>query len=140
MEKETRLLFGKILGEVYRLQRDSENVSCPASSAQVYALLHGFESAIDDELEMIGEVSKEKLQATMDVLDPIWSDREKLEKFKGFYDIEHELDSKGVSRGDAIRILKFLKANHQFTEIIDKMDTSNSPSECRRFDLSEWDY
>ena len=31
MEKESRVLFGKILGEIYRFQRASDVVVCPAS-------------------------------------------------------------------------------------------------------------
>jgi len=31
MEKESRLLFGKVLGEIYRFQRASDVVVCPAS-------------------------------------------------------------------------------------------------------------
>jgi len=139
MDKETKLFFGKILGEIYRTQRASDDIACPASSGQIYALLNGFESAVDQEFEMMGSISKEQVKAVMDVLDPIWMDQEKLANFKGFYDIERELQSRGVDRSDAIGILTYLKANHQFTEVIDKMDTSGSPTECRRFELSDWD-
>ncbi len=75
----------------------------------------------------------------MDVLEPIWADEEKLKNFRGFYDIERELEQRGVHRSDAIAILRYLKANHQFTDVIEKMDSSHSPSECRRFELTEWD-
>ncbi|MEN8131689.1 MAG: hypothetical protein ABFS45_16175 [Pseudomonadota bacterium] len=139
MDKEQKLFLGKMLGEIYRMERANDNVACHVRSAHIYALLNGFEHAIDRELEMIGYVSKEKLKAVMDVLDPIWADRERLEKFKGFYDIERKLSAKGVDRGDAIAILTYLKANGQFTEIIDKMDSSHSPTECRTFELSDWD-
>lgn len=53
--------------------------------------------------------------------------------FKGFYDIERELQEAGVDRAQAIRILTFFQANGQFQELIAKMDTSHSPSECRTF-------
>ena len=139
MDKETKLFFGKILGEIYRIQRASDDIACPASSGQIYALLNGFEDAVDQEFEMMGNITKEQVKTVMDVLDPIWMDQEKLAAFKGFYDIERELQSRGVDRSDAIAILTYLKANHQFVEVIDKMDTSGSPSECRRFELSEWD-
>lgn len=139
MDEETKLFFGKILGEIYRIQRASDDIACPASSGQIYALLNGFEDAVDRELEMMGRISKEQVKAVMDVLDPIWTDREKLENFKGFYDIQVDLENRGVDRGAAMAILTYLKANRQFVEVIDKMDSSDSPSECRTFDLSEWD-
>lgn len=139
MKNESKLLLGKLLGELYRIQRSSSEVSCPASDGQIYALLNGFEDAVNEELESIGFVSSDKVKSVMDILEPIWIDPEKLSKFKGFYDIERDLEDRGVDRSDAIRILKYLKANHQFTEIIAKMDTSGSPSECRKFELSDWD-
>lgn len=139
MEKETRLLIGKILGEIYRLQQGAENTSCPASPSHIYALLHGFEDAISDELEMIGEITSEQLEATADILDQIYSDPEKFEKFKGFYDIEGDLKKRDVSRHHAIKIIKYFKSNHQFIELIDKMDSGSSPAECRNFDLREFD-
>ena len=139
MEQDTKLLFGKILGEIYRIQKATDGIACPASPGQVYALLNGFEDAVDQEIEMMGSITKDQVRAVMDVLDPIWMDQEKLANFKGFYDIENELQSRGVDRWDAIGVLTYLKANHQFEEIIAKMDTSGSPSECRRFELSEWD-
>jgi hypothetical protein len=139
MENESKLLLGKILGEIYRIQRSSDEVSCPASDCQIYALLHGFEDAVNQELEMIGFISSDQVRSVVDVLEPIWQDKEQLKAFKGFYDIERELQNRGVDRSAAIRILKYLKANNQFTDIIGKMDSSGSPSECRRFDLSDWD-
>ncbi|MGZ4977010.1 MAG: hypothetical protein ACXV8O_07655 [Methylobacter sp.] len=139
MENESKLLLGKILGEIYRIQRSSEEVSCPASDCQIYALLNGFEDAVNQELEMIGFISSDQVRSVVDVLEPIWQDVEQLKAFKGFYDIERELQNRGVDRSAAIRVLKYLKANNQFIDIIGKMDSSGSPSECRRFDLSDWD-
>ena len=139
METETKLLLGRILGEIYRLQNSTETVRCPYGPGHVYALLNGFENAVDEELERLGRVSASTVQKVIDVLDPIWSDKEKLDAFKGFYDIEPELIRKGVDRGQAMKVLTYFLANGQFIEIIRKMDTSNSPSECRTFELSEWD-
>jgi hypothetical protein len=139
MEQDHRVLLGKILGEIYRLQRGNEDVSCPASDSHIFALLNGFEGAINEELNRIGFVTEAEVRAVMDVLEPIWLDKEKLDAFKGFYDIEHKLEAVGVGRSKAIGILKFLHANQQFTDVIKKMDTSGSPIECRTFELDEWD-
>jgi hypothetical protein len=139
MDKETATFLGKILGEIYRIQRDSDQMSCGASDSQIYALRNGFEHAAREELERVGYVSEADLKSVMDVLDPIWLDKTRLEKFNGFYDIEDDLKEKGVDRYTAIRILRYLYSNHQFVELIKKMDSSGSPAECRRFELDEWD-
>ncbi len=112
---------------------------CSASDAQIYGLLNGFEGSINEIIERTGDISSEKVQAVMDVLEPIWADEEKLKAFKGYYDIESDLGRRGVNRGDAIAILRYLKANHQFTAIIEKMDSNHSPTECRSFDLTDLD-
>lgn len=138
MDKDIKLLFGKILGEIYRIQQASDNISCPSSSAQIYALLNGFEHAVDEEIESMGSISEGHLKAVIDVLEPILKDKKKLNNFKGFYDIEEDLARRGVDRTDAIHILTYFKANDQFLEIIEKMDTSNSPSECRLFEFNQW--
>jgi hypothetical protein len=138
-DKQVKLLLGKVLGEIYRLQNHSNAASCPASQAQIYALLHGFEHAIDEELEMIGYVSKADLKHVMDVLTPYFDDPGKLAAFKGFYDIERQLKAAGVERSQAIKILRYLNANDQFTNVIAKMDSSDSPTECRMFKLGDCD-
>lgn len=133
---ETKLLLGKLLGEIYRLQ-NAGGVRSGVGEAQIYGLLNGFENCIAHELEMIGFVSKEKFDAVGDVLDEYLSNEKKLEAFKGFYDIEPAFQSKGIDRSLAIRILTYYKANHQFIKLIAKMDSPDSPSECRTFELNE---
>lgn len=139
MEKETKILLGKILGEIYRIEKRLPEMACPATQGQIYGLLNGFENSIDDELEMTGFVPKEHVEIVGQVLDEIWLDKEKLNSFKGFYDIERKLSSMGVDRGQANKILRYFSADDRFVEIIEKMDTSDSPSESRRFNLSEFD-
>ncbi len=78
MEKETKILLGKILGEVYRIEKRFPNMACPASQGQIYGLLNGFEDAIEQELEMTGSVPKEHVEIVANVLDEIYLDEEKL--------------------------------------------------------------
>lgn len=137
-EMQNRLLLAKLLGEIYRIQKHS-GMPCAAADAQIYGLLQGFEDVVAEELERIGYVSKDQLSFVIDVLDPIDRDAERLNAFKGFYDIEAELQKGGVDRVAAIRILTYLNANSQFTALIAKMDSSNSPHECRTFNLGLWD-
>ena len=139
MEKESKLFFGKILGELYRIQNNSEGIACPAEPAQIFGLLNGFENVIEEEIERIGFVSNEEMKIVSNVLNEYWIDLEKRKNFKGFYDIENKLKDLGVDRYKAIPILTYFKANHQFLELIEKMDSENSPSECRNFNLDEFE-
>lgn len=137
MDGDTKKLLGKILGEVFRLQT-AARVPCSASERTIYGLLNGFENVTDEVLESIGEVTNEQISAVMDALEPYDQDPAKLAGFRGFYDIENTLKHNGVDRGDAMRILTYLRANHQYTDIIARMDTSGSPAECRTFEVDEW--
>lgn len=139
MEKETKLMFGKILGEIYRIQRRLETDACPVRKSTVYALLNGIEPIIDEEFSRIGFISSDQYNNMCKVLDSYFYNEEKLAQFKGFYDIENELEDLGIDRADAIKILSYLKSNGSYTELIEKMDSQYSPMECKRFDLSDYD-
>lgn len=138
MEKATKQLLGKILGEIYRLQTNTQ-IPCAASEGRIYGLLHGVEEAIDSELERVGFIPANKVLAMVEILDAINLDEEKLANFKGYRQIEHLVHSNDISRGEASVILKYFKGEDMFTDIIEKMDTTNSPYELRTFELSEFD-
>lgn len=138
MDNQNTLLIGKILGELYRLQR-AVKLPCSASDSRIYGLLNGFEDDIKDELDAIGFVSTEQYKHVADVLEPIWDDPNSHAKFEGFYDVESEIKKGGIDRTTARKILKHMRANHAFTSLIEKMDSSRSPGECRTFVLDQYD-
>lgn len=133
----TTILLGKLLAEVYRLQK-AAGLDAP-DAARIFALRNGFESAIQDELAHIGFISTVQLQHAISVLEPYWKDPAKLASLKGFYDIEQALADGGVDRDHAKQIFQYLQANSQFTDVLAKMDSTDSPLECRTFTLSKWD-
>ena len=137
MDRDTKIVFGKLLGEIYRTQEMLQEGSSRTTKDHIYGLLNGIEWAIDVELERVGFVGKEETDAVMDVLTPIFDDQMKLEEFKGYYDIESDLEKRDVSRDQAIVILTHLKASGKFVEVIEKMDSCHSPVECKRFEI--WD-
>jgi hypothetical protein len=137
MDKQI-LLLGKLLGEQYRTQKKL-GLNVPASRGQIYGLINGFEWAIRQELDGMGDITDAKIQAVADVLDEYFMDDAKLASFKGFYDIEHRLQQMGVDRGDAMQIIRYFNADGKFNRVIAKMDSSDSPSECRTFELYDWE-
>jgi len=139
MEQGNKILLGKILGEIYRIEKRTNDMACPATEAQIYGLLNGFEHCIDEELEMTGAVTYEQYVTVLNVLDEIDMDPAKFEAFNGFYSIEDKLNSLGINRGKAIKIISYIYADRRFTTLIDKMDSAGSPMECRTFELSDFD-
>lgn len=136
---EQKLLFGKILGEIYRLQKRTSDNACFVSNSTIYGLLNGVERIVDNEIKSIGYVTREEETVLVDILDEYFNDQEKLENFTGYYEIEDKLKSNGIDRSKAKTIITLLNLENRFTDVIKKMDSSGSPSECRRFDPKDWE-
>jgi len=71
------------------------------------------------------------------ILDPIDQDETRRANFKGFYEIEKDLEAKGIDRKQAIKILRYLRSNEQYVEIIARMNSSDSPTECRKIEIPQ---
>lgn len=134
----TKIAFGKILGEIYRLQR-AQGLVVGADEGRVYGLLNGIEQAIDEELNSVGFISNEKTDHAQQVLNVYLYDESKLDDLDGFYDIEMALEKGGVDRSDAISIFRYFLASRRYVDAINKMDSGNSPIECKDFALRDWD-
>lgn len=132
-----KILFGKLLGEIYRIQ--NRNGYSPVSEARIYGLLNGFEGVINEEIDDIGIVTEEEVIKVMDILDTYHLDLDELENLSGYYDIESDLNKENISRSKAIKILTYLNANGQYDHVIKKFNSSNSPVECKTFELNDWD-
>ena len=136
MDRTERLLC-VLLGEVYRVQRHLK-MPCSASTDTIYGLLSGIEPAIDSVLAN-DPVSENDFRAVCKLLFSIDSDPKKKEEFSGFYDLEDALRSAGLDRSKIAHVITYLNAGGKYTELIEKMDSSGSPTECRNFDLTEFD-
>lgn len=136
-DRLTKVVFGKILGEIYRLQR-AGGLPVPSDQGRIYGLLNGIEQAIDEELTSVGFISNAQISHAQAVLDRYFYDEDKLDAFQGFYDVEAELERGGVDRGDAIPILRYFLASGRYVDLIEKMNGKGSPIECKDFSLDEW--
>ncbi|PTQ55756.1 MAG: hypothetical protein BSOLF_1499 [Candidatus Carbobacillus altaicus] len=137
MEKELKLALGRILGETIRLQKRVNPNMVNVSDNTIYGLIYGFEHEIDQQLIKIDLVSSDDIDAMSGILNVYQMDRDALNNFKGYYDIEEEVMKKGITREKAIKILKYFKLNNQYIEVIKRMDSEHSPGECRNFDIEE---
>lgn len=132
-----KLMFGKILGEIYRIQKKMD--ACPVKDSTVYGLLKGIESVIDQEIASIGYISNDDISAVADILNEYHLNQDKLDKLEGYYDIEPALEKHGIDRSKAITILTYFKLNGQFNHVIEKFNSQHSPVECKRFEPSWWE-
>ncbi|MGS0675954.1 hypothetical protein [Shewanella sp. 125m-1] len=117
------------------------------SPAHIFAYLNEFEPKVITDVYGINaypaqvdaqfrpQITQKQVLATSRILESIFRDKKRFADFQGFYDIEDDLKNVGVDRYDAILILTYLKANRQFVPLIEKMDSTSSPIECKTFDL-----
>jgi hypothetical protein len=139
MDLTTKLFFGKILGEIYRLQKNTEEMDCTATQGQIYGLLNGFEESIDEQIAMIGHITKEDVAKVSDILEKTWLDEAKVLYFKGYEDIEAELKEAGISKHKAYRILKYLHANKEYVDLIEMMvSDEENEDETNKFLLDDF--
>ncbi|WP_282035006.1 hypothetical protein [Metabacillus indicus] len=138
MEDQLKLALGKILGEIYKTQQLITGDEVP--DKVTFGLLAGIEDVIDGELMNIEMITKEDVKKVDDVLYEHFDAGEKEEAFSGYYDIEHRLSNLGVSRWKAIQIIKLFNAESRYTTLIEKMNSSNSPGECKDFRLKSYDW
>jgi len=131
MDRDTKLFLGKLLGEIYQLQHRQDPKRLPVTEEQLYGLLHGFEWVVDEHLDGFGDVTTADNKVMVEVLNRYFTNPEALKKLKGFYDIEAELEAKGVDRFKAISLLRYFRIGNRFTEVLDALDTSDSPMEVR---------
>ena len=140
-DKKNKILFGKILGEIYRLQKSFSfgNASYSVSNARLYGLLNGIEREINSEIQEIGFISEEEVSAVESILTEYLEDANKLKTLKGYQDLEKPFKQKKIKKSVAITILKYLYTQSRFSPIIEQLDNTNSPIEFQNFELDEYD-
>ena len=139
MNKVNKILLGKILGEVYRLQKCTFCLPCLASDGRIYGLLNGIEREVDLELEEVGFVSDEKLEAAERILEEYFDER-KLEEIKSYGELEKKLSQNNIDKKSAVIILKYLYTQECFAKVIEKIDSIDLPIEFQNLNLDEYDF
>lgn len=116
---------------------------CPCSDSKIYGLINGIEEAIDEEVfespfsETQRKITKNDLKFVYDVLDEYMG--ENLNSFKGYYTIERRLEEYGIDRAKAIKIFTYLKLSSRYCELIEKMNSMDSPIEVKDLDPFEYE-
>lgn len=140
MDQETKLLLGRMLGEVLSLRR-ALGLENRVGPAEVYGLLHGFERTVEDMLpETV--ITGEMEDRMANILDHYFMDADKLATFRGYYDMEPAIKAAGISRHEAIVILTKFRLEGRFVDVIDKIEggrDGGSPSELLNLAPSEFD-
>ena len=134
---DNKLVYAKILGEIYRTQKRLNTDACPVGDDVIYGLLNGIESVVNNELS-VSSISESEQESVEDILNEYSIDEGKLSGLKGYYDIEQKLNHQGISRSKAIKILTLLQAEGKFTDVIEKFNSAQSPGECKTFNIPNW--
>ena len=132
MDQELKALLGRILGEIFRMQKLNKLPMSHESDAKIYGLIHGIESVIDESSSYL--VTRRQEELLTGLLD---SYTERPEEFKGYYTIELPNDLRRrsdtpIDRATAITLLTYLKGRGHYEDLIKRLDSSDSPGELRK--------
>ena len=132
-----KIMFGRLLGEIYRIQKRIDIDMCAVDDSRIYGLIEGIEEAIDEELSN-NVITGEDLEIVANILNNYFDNGEKEESFTGYYQIEPELERKSISRHKASKIITYFKSQGRFVSLIEKMNSTASPTECKKFNIPNW--
>jgi len=139
--KPLRFALGRIMGEIFRIQKRVDSEMCPCGDADIYGLINGIEESIDRYVpaDVTGPeqniVTKEQFNFMCEILDKYWKCPE---EFGGYYTIESKVE-KHISRTQALKIFTYLNLSSSYAELMEKMDSSGSPLELRRLDADKYE-
>jgi|GEM_PF-5608027 len=120
---DLKICFGKLLGEVYRLQ---QHVGMDVEEGVIDNLLDGNEEVIDEILST-SLLTSAQISHVADVLTPFIDDSSKLESLDGYYQLKNKLDEGGVDDYTTMRVFQYFLRSSSFTEVIEKICTGYSP-------------
>lgn len=126
-----RPLFGYLLGEIFRIQKKLGN--CNVSDATIFGLLNGMEDVLREVEARVPIISDGLVKKAADILQPYLDDPAR--PLSGYYQIEKELEVAGIDRGRAIVIFTYFKAAGFYPGVLEKLNSAESPIECKTFDL-----
>lgn len=137
MDRETKKAFGLIMGDLYEIKSLLKNVK--PNKDILYGLKNGFEEVIDEAIDATWWISKDDVSNASKILNAYFKDSTKLAELKGYYDMEEDFLAVNIDRIKARYIMKYFYIRHQFTSVINKMDSSDSPQELRGILDERWD-
>lgn len=120
MEKDLKLALGKILGEVYDLERRIKN-SYSVSQQTIFGLVNGFEETIDKELTGMGMITEEDVRNASSILERYENDSFLLQSMVGFSDMEAEMGRYGIDWFTAKKIVTMLRYERKYPKVIEKL-------------------
>lgn len=119
MEENLKLLLAKMLGEVYRTQKE-QNI-CQVSEATIFGLLNGFEETIDEQLGRMELITNEEVEKVAAYFAPYDSSEKTINDIPNYKFVEINFEREGVPAEKFQAIVKYLYAKNRFTAEIDKM-------------------
>ena len=133
MDTYTKKVLGRIYASLLRIEKHLETKE--VSDAEILEFEEGFEYAFDNIIKGLENITGEKVGILSGILNEYHLDQNKLNGFGGYYDIAHEIERSGITRTEAIEILKSFKLRGQFLGVIKKIEEGNSPAEFKPLNL-----
>lgn len=120
MDNETKFIFGKMFGEVYKIQ--NELGICKQSDSHIFGLLNGFEESLENEFTNLSFYSNDKVNKVREYLAPYYKGEVSLDEMPNFTEFRMRLEThEGIKHAEVIDILKFLYNKGAYQREINKL-------------------
>lgn len=129
---KNKVLLGKILGELYRLQNHYAPGFFSTDKSTIYGLLNGIETVIDDQVPL-DPISAGEYAIVNNILFDYSTGREVLHPEA----VDGHFRSMGIDRSKTTTILRYMKAAGFFEDVIDKISSGNCPSEYKTLEIPD---
>ncbi|AKG34669.1 hypothetical protein [Paenibacillus durus] len=114
-----KLIFAKLLGEMYRIQKSQGIYN--GTDGRIFGLLNGVEEDVESEISNLGFISREDIAKFCDVFDPYYKGEKSLDEIPSSKEIQLSLENEGISESKFITILEYLYLNGSYTLEIEKI-------------------
>jgi len=130
MENKNKFYFGRIMGELLRIEKRIDPKMVNHWDDVIFGLLHGIEPVIDEFFPEDNEpyrqiITKEDYSTFCDIMNEC---RRMGDDFRGYYDVE---DKYSFERGKACIILDYFRLAGLYPDIVEKINSEHSPVEVR---------
>ncbi|OES43852.1 hypothetical protein [Domibacillus iocasae] len=109
MDKDLTLTLGKVLGELYEIQKQ-QGIN-KVDNGHIYGLLHGFEEALKKEFENLNFISQEKVEAVSQYFSSFIKAGTETDDLPPFDSMRSQMEKQGMDQEQFITILRYLNAS-----------------------------
>ncbi|WP_046179797.1 hypothetical protein [Domibacillus tundrae] len=119
MDKDLTLTLGKVLGELYEIQKQ-QGIS-KVDNGHIYGLLNGFEEALMKEFGNLNFINKEEVDVVFRYFSPYIEAGTETDELPPFDNMRAQMEKHGMDQDQFITILRYLNASDRLNVDVNQL-------------------